>query len=93
VNFLKINQEDMAAVMEPCVTLMLKSLQSTEGISLEVDGAADSNLPLEQLEDEEEEISLDDSTENALGKGRNNRKEFIFFHYIIAIGEDFKYNP
>jgi len=61
-----IVKEDMGAVMEPVVTLMLKTLQSTEGISLEVDGASDSNLPLEQLEDEEEEISLEDDTENAL---------------------------
>ena len=58
----------MAAVMEACVTLMLKTLQSTEGISLEVEGASDSNLPLEQLDDEEEEISLENETENALGK-------------------------
>jgi len=61
----------MAAVMEACVTLMLKSLQSTEGISLEVEGTSDSNLPLEELEDEEEEISLEDSTENALGTSIN----------------------
>ncbi len=34
-----------------------------------MDGATDSNLPLEQLEDDDEEISLEDDTENALGKG------------------------
>ncbi len=34
-----------------------------------MDGGTDSNLPLEQLEDDEEEISLEDDTENALGRG------------------------
>ena len=59
-----IVKEDMSACMEPCVTLMLKSLQSTEGIHLEMSGA-DSNLPLEELDDEEDEINLEDASEEA----------------------------
>jgi len=55
-----IVKEDMASVMEACVTLMLKSLQSTEGVHLEMVDE-ESNLPLEQLEDdEEEEVDLTD---------------------------------
>ena len=56
-----IVKEDMSAVMQPCVTLMLKTLQSTEGIHLEMAGT-DSNLPLEDLDDDDEdEINLEDS--------------------------------
>lgn len=36
-----------------------------------MDGPSDSNLPLEDLEDDEEEISLENDTENALGKWSN----------------------
>ena len=54
-----IVKEDLSSVMEACVTLMLKSLQSTEGIHLEMSGS-ESNLPLENLEDEEDEINLDE---------------------------------
>jgi len=63
-----IVKEDMAAVLEPCVVMMLKSLQSTEGIHLEMNGDADeqANLPLENLDDcciENGDICLDDASE------------------------------
>jgi len=51
-------KEDMASVMGACVALMLKSIQSTEGISLEMDDNNAQGLPLEELSDEEE-ISQD----------------------------------
>lgn len=57
-----IVKEEMSAIMESCVTLMLKSLQSTEGIHLEVEGD-DTNLPLDSLEDEDDEISLDETAQ------------------------------
>jgi len=46
-------KEDMASVMAACVNLMLKSIQSTEGISLEMDDNNTAGLPLEELSDEE----------------------------------------
>jgi len=55
-----VMKEDMGPVLEECVTLMLKSIQSTEGIHLET-GDDDANLPLENLEDEDE-INLEDSS-------------------------------
>jgi len=56
-----IVKEGMSSVLESCVTLMLKSLQSTEGIHLELSGD-ESNLPLENLDDDDEEISLETET-------------------------------
>jgi len=72
-----IVQADMAAVLEPCVVLMLKTLQSTEGIHLEMngdngclgggaDGAEAANLPLESLDDccvDDGEICLDSASD------------------------------
>lgn len=58
-----IVKEDMAAVMESCVTLMLKSLQSTEGITLEMNNEF-SNLPLENLDDDDDEVCLDNTNED-----------------------------
>merc|ERR1719357_1743959 len=56
-----IVKEEMAAVMPLCVQLMLKSIQSTEGISLETE-ENNKILPLEDLsEDEEEDIEPKDS--------------------------------
>jgi len=58
-------KEKMAPILEPCVTLMLKTVQSTEGVSLELEGN-DSNLPLEELSDDEEDISGEDVNATAL---------------------------
>ena len=44
---------------------MFDTLQSTEGVSLELEGN-DSNLPLEELSDEEEDISGEDVNATAL---------------------------
>ena len=63
-----IVKEDMAAVLESCVTLMLKTLVSTEGITFELaDDVAESNLPLENLDDEDDEICLDNTDDDAGG--------------------------
>jgi len=62
-------KEEMAAVLEPCVTLMLKTIQSTDGVTLNAE-ANDSNLPLEDLSDDEEDISggaADDAAEELEG--------------------------
>ena len=44
---------------------MFDTLQSTEGVTLELEGN-DSNLPLEELSDEEEDISGEDVNATAL---------------------------
>merc|ERR1740129_2221214 len=49
-------KEEMAAILEPCVTLMLKTIQSADGVTLNPE-ANDSNLPLEDLSDDEEDIT------------------------------------
>merc|ERR550519_326920 len=46
-------KEEMATVMPVCVNLMLKSIQSTEGISVETEENR-TGLPLEDLSDEED---------------------------------------
>lgn len=51
-------KEEMASVMPVCVNLMLKSIQSTEGISIETE-ENNTSLPLEDLSDEED-IEADD---------------------------------
>jgi len=80
-----IVKEDMAAVMEPCVVLMLKSLQSTEGIHLEMNGDADesANLPLENLEDDD---CCVDNGEICLGDGSEADAEDNDLEDVKAIG-------
>merc|ERR1712013_316160 len=66
-----IVKEEMAAVMPLCVQLMLKSIQSTEGISLETE-ENNTGLPLEDLsEDEEEDIEPKEGDPDRLQNGIN----------------------
>ena len=56
-----IMKEEMKPVLPDLVAMMMKSIQSTEGINLET-GDDDAALPLENLEDEfDDEINLEDS--------------------------------
>jgi len=57
-------KEEMATVIGPCVGLMLKSIQSTEGITLEVGDGYAEGLPLEELSDEED-LTDEDSQDTA----------------------------
>lgn len=57
-----VMKEDMRPVLQEVVTMMLKSIQSTEGIHVETNDE-DANLPLENLEDDEDEINLEDSAQ------------------------------
>merc|ERR1719350_1028061 len=77
-----IVKEEMAAVMPLCVQLMLKSIQSTEGISLETE-ENNTGLPLEDLsEDKEEDIEPKDSQDTLASelediKGMTVQNEFV----------------
>merc|ERR1719153_1355790 len=77
-----IVKEEMATVMPMCVQLMLKSIQSTEGISLETE-ENNSGLPLEDLsEDEEEDLEGKDSQDTLASeledvKGMSVQNEFV----------------
>lgn len=74
-------KEEMASVMAACVNLMLKSIQSTEGISLEMEeNKAAEGLPLEELSDEEDlaDGESDDAVEDLEGlKALTVQNEYV----------------
>jgi len=72
-------KEEMVTVMPVCVNLMLKSIQSTEGISLETE-ENQTNLPLEDLSDDEdiEGGESQDAVEDLEGvKGMSVQNEYV----------------
>jgi len=75
-------KEEMAAVMAPIVDLMLKSIQSTEGISLETE-ENNTGLPLEQLsEDEEEDLEDKDSQDTAVSDMEDIKSMSVQNEYV-----------
>jgi hypothetical protein len=76
-----IVKEEMATVMPMCVQLMLKSIQSTEGISLETE-ENHTGLPLDLSEDEEEDLENKDSQDTLASeledvKGMTVQNEYV----------------